>query len=276
MAASHASIPIALRRSRGPESSDHHIKHMRYIWFKWHDRMAYLTPRGDKRSAGSSSKVDTARSRSDHPLTWSSIGRSRRFVEELHDRGPIEPRSRRNQAAITARSSRDHASFFVESSPRALIGIDWGLRSRFTHDLLTIVARSRRDRGPMVVLFGSEMEAELLRNWSHNLCQWNRPLEAIQPLPRLPQLPTILGLIFPLKTHVFSLCSSTFDRFVKELSKFRGRSVVHRDPPAFRLDCEAIWARLIANFSLISSNFPLEFRTCARKNPSKFASIHKN
>ena len=63
---------------------------------------------------------------------------------------------------------------------------------------------------------------------------------------------------------------------MKELSEFRGRSLVHRDPPAFRLDCQAIGAGLIVNFSFISSNFPLEFRTSTRKNPSKFASIHEN
>ena len=71
-------------------------------------------------------------------------------------------------------------------------------------------------------------------------------------------------------------CSLTFDRLVKKLSEFRGRSLVHPVPPAFRLDCEAIGAGLITNFSLISSNFPLEFRTSTRKNPSKFASIHEN
>ena len=54
------------------------------------------------------------------------------------------------------------------------------------------------------------------------------------------------------------------------------KTLVHRDPPAFRLDCDAIRAGLIANSSLISSNFPLEFRMSARKNPSKFASIHEN
>ena len=88
---------------------------------------------------------------------------------------------------------------------------------------------------------------------------------------------TIFGPIFPtLKACISLLCSSTFDQFVKKLSKFRGRSLIHRDPPAFRLDCEAIGAGLIANFSLILSNFPLEFQTSTRKNPSKFASIHEN
>ena len=82
---------------------------------------------------------------------------------------------------------------------------------------------------------------------------------------------------FPsLKACIPLSCSLTFDRLVKKLSKFRGRSLVHRVLPAFRLDCEAIGAGLITNFSLISSNFPLEFRTSTRKNPSKFASIHEN
>ena len=71
-------------------------------------------------------------------------------------------------------------------------------------------------------------------------------------------------------------CSLTFDRFVKELSKFRGRSLVHRDPPAFRLDSEGIGAGLIANSSLISSNFPLEHRKSVRKDPSKFTPIRAN
>ena len=63
---------------------------------------------------------------------------------------------------------------------------------------------------------------------------------------------------------------------MKKLSEFRGRSLVYRVTPAFKLDCEAIGAGLITTFSLISLNFPLEFRTSTRKNPSKFASIYEN
>ena len=100
--------------------------------------------------------------------------------------------------------------------------------------------------------------------------------DAFKRRPRPPLLPTFSGLIFSLKTHVLFLCSLTFNRFVKELSKFRGRSLVHRDPPAFRLDSEGIGAGLIANSSLISSNFPIEFRKSVRKEPSKFTPIRAN
>ena len=63
---------------------------------------------------------------------------------------------------------------------------------------------------------------------------------------------------------------------MKELSEFQGRSLVHGDPPAFRLDFEGIGAGLITNSSLISSNFPLEFRKSVRKDWSKFTSIRAN
>ena len=79
-----------------------------------------------------------------------------------------------------------------------------------------------------------------------------------------------------LKSHVLLHCFGTFDRFVKELSEFRGRSLVHRYPPAFRLNFEGIGVGLITNSSLISSNFPLEFRNSVRKDPSKFTPIGAN
>ena len=102
------------------------------------------------------------------------------------------------------------------------------------------------------------------------------PPRRINSAPRPHQLPTIVGPISPLKTHVLLLCSSTFDRFVKELSEFRGRSLVHRVSPTLRLDSEGIGAGLIANSSLISSNFSLEFRKSVRKDPSKFTLIRAN
>ena len=115
-----------------------------------------------------------------------------------------------------------------------------------------------------------------MRNRSGILAPKNRSHDAFKRRPRPHLLPTFSCLIFSLKPCISLLCSSTFDRLVNKLSEFRGRSLVHRVPPAFRLDCKAIGAGLITNFSLISSNFPLEFRTSTRKNPSKFASIHEN
>ena len=109
-----------------------------------------------------------------------------------------------------------------------------------------------------------------------------RPMPKESPPRRLKTAPTNASIghdlwaNFFFKTHVFLVCSSTFDRFVKELSKFRERSLVHRDPPAFRLDSEGIGAGLITNSSLISSNFPLEFRKSVRKDLSKFTPIRAN
>ena len=104
----------------------------------------------------------------------------------------------------------------------------------------------------------------------------NRSHDALIPRPRPPLSPTISGQFPSLKACISLFCSSTFDRFVKELSKFRERSLVHRDPPAFRLNSKGIGAGLITNSSLISSNFPLEFRKSVRKDPSKFTPIHEN
>ena len=169
-------------------------------------------------------------------------------MEEHHDRGPIEPRSRRDRAAIMDPSAwnlfHDHRSSFPE---------------HLEHDRRSIVV----DRAKIVAYFealfeekfkpihpGFEATMPLSANRFHDAAT-----DAHDPLhhPRFQaQFPS-------LKSHVLLLCSSTFDRLVMKLSEFRGRSLVHRVPPAFRLDCEAIGAGLITNFSLISSNFPLEF-----------------
>ena len=170
------------------------------------------------------------------------------------DRGVIEPRSWIFRRGITSTISND---------------IHWRIN-------IKINSRSWPDHGAIMALLKQDCGSIHGQSGSHNAAPRNRSHDPCKSLPRPLQLPTIFGLIFPLKTHVFLLCSSNFDRFVKEISKFRGRSLVHRDPPAFRLDYEDIGAGLITNFSLISSNFPLEFRTSTRKNLSKFALIHEN
>ena len=155
------------------------------------------------------------------------------------------------------------------------------------HDHGSIVARSQPDLGTIVArswrksqLFGSQIQAKLTpirlvieaTIYAHGIA----PLMPSNRLHDCVSRPRSSGQFPTLKACISRLCYSTFDRFVKELSKFRGRSLVHRDPPAFRLDWEAIGAGLITNFSLISSNFPNEFRTSARKNPRNFTSIHEN
>ena len=186
------------------------------------------------------------------------------------------PRSRSDRTAIAVQSSRDRSSCRAESTPRPSIDNSDAFGTRSTADRAKIVA----DRAKIVAEFLAPFEEKFKPTRpefeASTLLKWNRSLDAANPRSRPAPSPTISGLILSLKTHVLLLCSSTFDRLVKKLSEFRGRSLVHRVPPAFRLDCEAIGAGLITNFSLISSNFPLEFRTSTRKNPSKFASIHEN
>ena len=169
-------------------------------------------------------------------------------MEELHDRGPIEPRSRRDRATIVAPSAWNH---FHSIGRRATRDQD--------HDHGPIAARSWPDHGMIVVNFEAKIETilpqirELRRRTRESFPR--RPNRRSRPAPSS----TISSPISSLKSHVLLLCSSTFDRFMKELSEFRGRSLVHRDPPAFRLNSEGIGAGLITNSSLISSNFPLEF-----------------
>ena len=70
---------------------------------------------------------------------------------------------------------------------------------------------------------------------------------------------------FPFKNWCSSLLFLTFDRFVKQLSKFEGRYWVHHDSPAFRLDRNLIEAWFIVINHRIWSNFPLERRTFAEE-----------
>ena len=129
------------------------------------------------------------------------------------DRGAIEPQSRRVRCGIVA-------------------GRTDGDRRRVS---TTIDARSRPDRGAIVAEIAAKIVAKVKRNWSwnqadssriwsHDPCPKNRLHDAWKPLPRMLQLATIFVPISPLKAHVVLLCSLTFDRLVKKLSEFRGRS----------------------------------------------------
>ena len=149
-------------------------------------------------------------------------------------------------------------------------------------DCHVIVARSPRDRGPIAGRSCSRSRPIKRQNWGGFIARLKPRRRPKERLPRPLQIAPTTAPInhdfwakFLFKNQCISLLFFNFDRFVKELNKFQRRSLVHRDPPAFRLNCDAIRAGLIANFSLISSNFPLEFRTSTRKNLSKFASIHE-
>ena len=83
------------------------------------------------------------------------IGRFRSFVEELHDRGLIESRSRRDRAA-----SRDRGVYMVESPPIERTSIDKRPGPRSWPDRGAIVAQSRLDRSPIA----AKMHDILMRN----------------------------------------------------------------------------------------------------------------
>ena len=183
-----------------------------------------------------------------------SIERCRQIVEEPYDRGAIEPRSYSFRRGIIPTRSNG-------GRPRSRTTID---------------ARSWPDRATIRALFEAKFKPISLRNWSRILAKWNRSHDPCKTPPRLLQWPTIVGPISPFKSMYFPSLKGIFDRFVKELSEFRRRSLVPRDPPAFRLNSEEIGAGLITNSSLISSNFPLEFRKSVRKDPSKFTPIRAN
>ena len=198
--------------------------------------MAYLATRGRCWSAGSSSngghrdhnhhrdllpsdggcssKSWTTRSRDrDHPFTWSAIGRLRRHVEELHDRGPIEPRS-----------SRDRGAYAMESSPSIKTMTYSDLGSWLTHDRGPIVTRSCWKTWSFWGYCEAKSKRISSRSWSHDAAPTNRSHDFAKPPPRPLQLATISGQFPSLKSCISFLCSSTFDRLVKKLSEFRGRS----------------------------------------------------
>ena len=160
----------------------------------------------------------------------------------------------REETMIDARSWPDH-----RRSPRQKHHL-WKLHDRSSialqskPDRQAIMARSSRDRGPIVArsyprfrLIHHQIGAELSWTWSHDQCQRNHPHDAIKPLPGPHQSATIFGPNFSLKTDVFLSCSSTFDRIVKKLSEFRGRSLVHRDPPDLDSSAKQLerdWSRI--------------------------------
>ena len=229
--------------------------------------------------------LSDSRSRSDghgDVRSWPSIFLMlHRAVQRFRGR---TPRSRSDRTAIAARSSRD----------RGIFGMDWRRWSRRMvlnedgtrrgHDRGSIASRSwsdrcliattiKRDRG----VYWSENQAKITANSGASKSpEGTAPTTPANRLHDRSNDPRIRAKVLFKKACILPSLFLTFDRFVKELSEFQGRSLFHCDPPAFRLNSEGIGAGLITNSSLISSNFPLEFRKSVRKDLSKFTLIRAN
>ena len=125
---------------------------------------------------------------------WISIGRLGKRMEEVHDRGTIEPRSQCDRAAILTPSLRNH----LHNLKKAFIG---GSRSRSTHDRGPIAVRSWPDRGVIVVRswcdrgsFGSEIKAHSMANLEATTSPRGITLTMLQIRSHdRAQLPTIFG-----------------------------------------------------------------------------------
>ena len=161
------------------------------------------------------------------------------------------PRSRRDRAAIVIPAGRNH---LPELWKVALEASNHGS----THDYGPITAWSWPDSGANVASFEAN-----LRKLRHIFESYDAA--QVKPLPRrCKSASTSAPITHDLrpnspskKSHVLSSLFWTFDQFVKELSEFQGRSLVHRDPP--RLDSipkglERDWSRIPPWFHRI---FPL-------------------
>ena len=159
-----------------------------------------------------------ARSRSDghHPShlgdTWTHLERP--ISIKLRSPSDGQDDSRKN-STIAVRSNRDRGAI----EPRSLMfhhgiistTIKQRLLENQDHDRGSIVARLRRDRGPIVGLFEAKFKP-IHRGFEATMpLNGNRLYDAALPRPRPRQLPMIFGPISSFKSHVFSLCSSTFE-----------------------------------------------------------------
>ena len=140
--------------------------------------------------------------RSGPPSAWHrfhSIGR-RAAHDQDHDHGPIAAQSWPDRGAIVARSRRNRGPIAAQSWPdRGAI---------------------RPDRGMIMVHLKPKLRLTYLKFRSYDAAPENRAHDPQKPLPRPPLSPTNSGQFPSLKACISLLCSSTFDRFVKELSEF--------------------------------------------------------
>ena len=220
---------------------DQWFKHVRHFWVKWRwlnaadadtwkllERWIFIkqTPMVAKpdraiepptlpnqirrpRSLSSWRRMDSSRTSDLHQVAI-SIGRPGRFAEELHDRGPIEPRSWIFHHGIISTIIRRHP---VENKyhDRGLIAAQSWL------DRGAILARSWAFSKPNSSLFAADLKPQKHAIETASTTLENRPHERVN-------CPWSSGQFPSLKACISLLCSSTFDRLVKKLSEFRGRS----------------------------------------------------
>ena len=132
--------------------------------------------RDPSRSEASRGHVRNVRSTSnggDRHRELLNIGRCRQVVEELHDRGPIEPRSRRDRTAISHLSLQNHFN---------------RIRRRPTEIQDHFDARSWPDCGPIRALFEAKFKPIGPRFEATMPLSANRSHDALIPLPRPPLL----------------------------------------------------------------------------------------
>ena len=189
------------------------------------------------------------------------------MIKELSDRH-VASQGKLIFTNVNAARSRSHGHDETRSSshrgdawsfPKHQISIRWATQanevepSRSSNGDRTAAikpdSRSRFDHGPIAPrsrLIHRAIEATITAKW------WATITVAINPTSQLDQTAAKIGQIFPLKRQCIPPYFLTFDWFVKQLSEFGIKSLVICDSPAFRLNSEAIRARLIANSSLIS------------------------
>ena len=142
-----------------------------------------------------------------HSFTLGVIGRLRGHVEELHDRGPIEPQSRRNRTAIAARSNRDRGAFAVESTSRVpdsiFVRICSEIDTQSMHDQATIVVDPGEKRGPEEAEIMAKLRPIRGQSRSCDVAPRNRSHYLSNRLHDRLQLATIFGPISSLKPLYF-------------------------------------------------------------------------
>ena len=141
----------------------------------------------------------------------------RRHTTKNSDRSPIVTRSRRDRSSIVPRldllSSRNHSKLRR-----------WRLTEIQIHDRRSIMAWSWPDRATIWARVEAKLKSILCGIEAASSPQRIAPTTSSNNAHDRFHRPRFRAQFPSLKTHVLLLCSSTFDRFVKELSEFRGRS----------------------------------------------------